>query len=129
LNIIKLILLSEQRRRVLDILSAWRVEFSKPARLMASSTGLTVAGALLAGDFRLPAVSSLIPRKTSSSLSCLSNRDLSSPYNCCWRLSRGKILTSLSNSRKFAVGKEAEDGFLSVRSNSYRFDFALQFLQ
>ncbi|CAD5322884.1 Protein Iojap [Arabidopsis thaliana] len=80
---------------------------------MASSTGLTVAGALLSGDFRLPAISSLIPRKTSSSLSCLSNRDLSSPYNCCWRLSRGKILTSLSNSRKFAVGKEAEDGFLS----------------
>ncbi|XP_010465073.1 PREDICTED: protein Iojap, chloroplastic [Camelina sativa] len=71
---------------------------------MTSLTGLTVAGALLAGDFRLPALSSLIPRKTSSSLS------LPLPYNCCWR---GKTLTCLSNSRRFAVGKEAEDGFLS----------------
>ncbi|EOA24691.1 hypothetical protein CARUB_v10017967mg [Capsella rubella] len=73
---------------------------------MASSTGLTVAGALLAGDFRLPASSSQIPRKTSSSFSLSP-----SPYHCCCR---GKILTSsLSNSRRFAVGKEAEDGFLS----------------
>ncbi|CAH2053866.1 unnamed protein product [Thlaspi arvense] len=77
---------------------------------MASSTGLTVAGALLAGDFRL---SSPIPRKVSSSLSCLNNQVLSPPYNCCWRLSGGKILTPVSNSRRFAVGKEAEDGFLS----------------
>ncbi|ESQ48734.1 hypothetical protein EUTSA_v10021431mg [Eutrema salsugineum] len=80
---------------------------------MASSTGLTVAGALRAGDFRLPSLSSQIPRKGSSSLSCMNNKDLSPPYNCGWRLSKDKALTSLSNSRRFAVGKEAEDGFLS----------------
>ncbi|VVA97432.1 unnamed protein product [Arabis nemorensis] len=80
---------------------------------MASSTGLTVAGALLAGDFRLPTLSSQIPRKSSSSLSFLSNGDLSPQLNCYWRLSRAKLVSSLSNSQRFAVGKEAEDAFLS----------------
>ncbi|CAA7016278.1 unnamed protein product [Microthlaspi erraticum] len=80
---------------------------------MASSTGLSVAGALLAGDFRLPALSSQVPRKSSSSLSCLNSKVLSPPYNCCWRLSKVKILTPLSDSRICAVGNEAEDGFLS----------------
>ncbi|KAF8109441.1 hypothetical protein N665_0095s0014 [Sinapis alba] len=76
---------------------------------MASSTGLNVAGALLAGGSRLPCSSSQIPRKLSSSLLCLNN----TPYNRCLRLSRGKVLTTLSNSKRFAVGKEAEDSFLS----------------
>ncbi|KAF2583903.1 hypothetical protein F2Q70_00037425 [Brassica cretica] len=79
---------------------------------MASSTVLNVAGALLSGDFRLPSLSSQRLRKSSSSTSMfrLSNGDLSAPYTCSWRLSRDKALT---NSKSFAVGREAEDGFLS----------------
>ncbi|KAL0691240.1 hypothetical protein Bca4012_090919 [Brassica carinata] len=80
---------------------------------MASSTVLNVAGALLSGDFRLPSLSSQRLRKSSSSTSMfrLSNGDLSAPYTCSWRLSRDKALT---NSKSFAVGREAEDGFLSL---------------
>ncbi|KAL0900263.1 hypothetical protein Bca101_084224 [Brassica carinata] len=80
---------------------------------MASSTGLNVAGALLAGGSRLPCSSSQIPRKLSSSLLCLNNGDLSTPYNRSLRLSSGKVLTTLGNSKRFAAGKGAEDGFLS----------------
>ncbi|CAF2101846.1 BnaA05g26270D [Brassica napus] len=79
---------------------------------MASST---VAGAPLTGGSRFPCWSSQIPRKlSSSSLLCLNNGDLSAPYNFPLRLSRGgRVQTTLSNSKSFAVGKEAEDGFLS----------------
>ncbi|CAF1935075.1 unnamed protein product [Brassica napus] len=79
---------------------------------MASST---VAGAPLTGGSRLTCWSSQIPRKlSSSSLLCLNNGDLSAPYNFPLRLSRGgRVQTTLSNSKSFAVGKEAEDGFLS----------------
>ncbi|CAN8269405.1 unnamed protein product [Cochlearia groenlandica] len=71
---------------------------------MASSiSSLTVAGTLLPGDFR---ILSQIPRNSSSSLSCLNYKTVSPPYNRFPRL-------SLDNSRRFAVGKEAEDGFLS----------------
>ncbi|KAJ4893489.1 hypothetical protein Rs2_20283 [Raphanus sativus] len=82
---------------------------------MASST---VAGALLTGGSRLPCSSSQIPRKLSSSSSspllCLNNGDLSAPYNSPLRLSRGRVQTTLrSNSKSLAVGKGAEDGFVS----------------
>ena len=81
---------------------------------MASST---VAGAPLTGGSRFPCWSSQIPiNLSSSSLLCLNNGDLSAPYNFPLRLSRGgRVQTTLSNSKSFAVGKEAEDGFLSVR--------------
>ncbi|CAF2155461.1 unnamed protein product [Brassica napus] len=49
-------------------------------------------------------------KRESSSMFCLSNGDLSAPYTCSWRQSRDKALT---NSKSFAVGIEAEDGFLS----------------